>query len=343
MKNTRRFISALTALTIVSAVTPMSAFADTVVDDTNNPAPQSAGFNVKYTYEAVAPTYTVTIPAGVTLSDSDNVDATITAENVANMAENDLKIAVTLDAASNDDDTDTTFHAKNGDYDATYTITANSTALKVGDKVAEFTADGSSTLTFSKIRLPIRPIAGDYTETLTFGISLEDVTAVNPYSTSNIGDVVTFGDYDWYVIGKSDDGITLLMQNNLESKKYNDSYANVTWENCSLRTYLNNDFYNSFSADDRAKIVSTHNSNPNNPDYNTSGGNETEDYIYLLSIEEAIALDSSIRGIGSWWWLRSPGQNSSHAAFVNEDGYVYAGGLSVDDENGVRPALNLKF
>jgi hypothetical protein len=174
MKNTRRFMAAVMALTMVSALAPMSVFADTVVDNNDKPAPESAGLDVKYTYGIPAPTYTVTIPAGVTLSDSDAIETSIIAENVTNMDANGKKIVVTLESASNDTDTDdTTFHALNGDSVATYTITADTTAVKVGDTVAEFTADGSSTLTFSEVTLPASPVVGDYTETLTFGITLK--------------------------------------------------------------------------------------------------------------------------------------------------------------------------
>ena len=130
--------------------------------------------------------------------------------------------------------------------------------------------------------------------------------------------MVTFGSYNWYIIGKSDNGVTLLMEKSFTDKAYNDSNTDTTWENCSLRTYLNGDFYNSFSADDKAKIVKTSNTNPNNG--SVSGGNDTEDYIYLLSIAEANDLDDSIRATGSLWWLRSPGYNYRNAAFVDGGG-----------------------
>ena len=167
----------------------------------------------------------------------------------------------------------------------------------------------------------------------------------NPYAANNVGDTVTFGSYDWYIIGKSDNGVTLLMKENLTTKGYNDSYASVTWETCSLRTYLNGEFYNGsgFSDDDRAKIVKTSITNPNNPGYGTNGGNATEDYIYLLSIAEANALDSSIRNIGSSWWLRSPGSDSHFAAFVNGGGDVLTNGGNLSLNRGVRPVVNLKF
>ncbi|SEH74478.1 Listeria/Bacterioides repeat-containing protein [Ruminococcus flavefaciens] len=169
------------------------------------------------------------------------------------------------------------------------------------------------------------------------------IAPANPYADKSLGDVVTFGNYDWYIIGKSDNGVTLLMQNNLMDKAYNDSYANVTWATCSLRTYLNETFYNNFSDEDKAKIVSTQNSNPDNLGYNTSGGNKTDDYIYLLSIAEANDLGDSIRNSGSGWWLRSPGELSKYAAYVDEYGGVITDGDNVDFEYGVRPALNLKF
>ncbi len=136
MKHFKRPLAAALALTMVSAAAATSAFAETVVDDTNDPAPQSAGFNVKYTYEAVVPTYTVTIPAGVTLSDSEIVEKTITVEDVTGMDESDKKIVITLDEASNDNDDDYTFNANNGDSNATYTIKSGSWPVKVGDTLA---------------------------------------------------------------------------------------------------------------------------------------------------------------------------------------------------------------
>ena len=183
--------------------------------------------------------------------------------------------------------------------------------------------------------------AGSYTDTVTFTASVEDVAPANPYAAANVNDVVSFGGYDWYVINKRDDGVTLLMKENLTTKAYNDSETDVTWETCTLRTYLNGEFYNGsgFSDEDRKKIVNTNNTNPNNPGYGTG------DYIFLLSIDEANALTKTIRADskGNWWWLRSPGSNSKKAASVYGYGGVNTDGSDVDYLGGVRPALNLKF
>jgi hypothetical protein len=48
-----------------------------------------------------------------------------------------------------------------------------------------------------------------------------------------------------------------------------------------------------------------------------------------------------------WWWLRSPGDGSDYAAFIDKTGYVNIYGIIVDhanDRGGVRPAfwLDLK-
>ena len=116
------------------------------------------------TYD-VQPTYTIAIPASVTLGDAD-VTADITASDV--LLESGKQVKVELTAASNTA-SGSTFNAKNGDSTVTYTITGDS-AIAVGDTVATFTANGSKTLTFSADK-SAATVAGSHTETLTFTIS----------------------------------------------------------------------------------------------------------------------------------------------------------------------------
>ena len=121
--------------------------------------------NVSYN---VDPSYTVSIPAAVTLGDS-AVEADITASDV--ILEGGKKIAVELTSASNTA-SGSTFNAKNGDSTVTYTITGDE-AIAVGDTVATFTANGSKTLTFSAADKSAATVAGTHTETLTFTVSVE--------------------------------------------------------------------------------------------------------------------------------------------------------------------------
>lgn len=73
-----------------------------------------------------------------------------------------------------------------------------------------------------------------------------------------VGDYVTFGSYEqdndtsngkepveWLVLDVQSDKALLLSKYVLDEKAYNDEEIYVTWEGCSLRNWLNNDFTNS--------------------------------------------------------------------------------------------------
>lgn len=63
----------------------------------------------------------------------------------------------------------------------------------------------------------------------------------------------------------------------------------------------------------------------------------------LLSVDEAEVLPLRLRQYKTWWWLRSPGDDSTYAASFYSDGSVDNYGFSVDyDFGAVRPALQIK-
>jgi tetratricopeptide (TPR) repeat protein len=180
--------------------------------------------------------------------------------------------------------------------------------------------------------------------------SLELITMYKDEQSKEVrvGSVVAFGPFEWIVLAKNDSNMMLISKDAVTNKKsYNSQHARVTWETCTLRTWLNEDFLYNFSSEEQAKILTTTVINPNNPDRGTVGGNTTFDKVFLLSIDEAKSLFSSnavrvchYQGSVCWWWLRTPGVSSDRAAYVNPDGYVHACGLGVDSgSNCVRPAL----
>ena len=180
-----------------------------------------------------------------------------------------------------------------------------------------------------------------------------------------VGDNIPFGKYLWRVLKIKDGKALLLSDRIIENRKYNESNTNVTWETCTLRRYLNEEFYNSFSASEKAMIAETRISNNKNPRYGTNGGNDTNDKIFLLSLEEVVKyfgdsgqlnniserkslsdqynsarIAQDGRGTATWWWLRSPGSFSAYAANVLYDGTVDVFGDFVrSGSGGVRPAL----
>jgi len=187
------------------------------------------------------------------------------------------------------------------------------------------------------------------------------------------GDYVFFGEYEqdnntangkedieWLVLEVKDGKALVISKYALDCKPYNTSYTDVTWETCTLRKWLNNDFINAaFSAEEKAIIPTVTVSSDKNPEYSTNPGNATQDQVFLLSITEAnkyFSSDSARQceptdfavANGAWendsgncfWWLRSPGYTQDNAAYVFPDADVYEVGLYVyHAHNAVRPAL----
>lgn len=195
----------------------------------------------------------------------------------------------------------------------------------------------------------------------------------NKVKSVNVGDTYRFGSYEqdnnksngqedieWLVLAKEGTKILVISKEALDCKPYNTSYTDVTWETCTLRKWLNNDFINAaFSADERTMIPTVTVSADKNPDYSTNPGNATQDQVFLLSITEvnkyfssdsarqckptdyAVANGAWESDSGNcWWWLRSPGYDQGGAAGVYSDGDVSERGHFVDHGgSAVRPAL----
>lgn len=181
-----------------------------------------------------------------------------------------------------------------------------------------------------------------------------------------VGDITSFGTYNnepvsWKVLDRKGDRVLLISEYGLDQKTYNSENESVTWEHCTLRTWLNDDFYNSaFSGGEKRMIELTSVSADKHPEYNTSPGNATEDKLFLLSIKDANKYfktnkarmckptDYAVSN-GAYvndnngncmWWLRSPGYSQGFVAIVDDDGDVYEyGSLVYRNDLAVRPAL----
>lgn len=183
----------------------------------------------------------------------------------------------------------------------------------------------------------------------------------NPDSTMKFGNY--HGTVEWIVLAKKDGKALLISKYCLDAKEYdkNENNESVTWENSTLRQWLNSCFINeAFTDEEKALICGTHLQNTDNPKWGTNGGSNTTDKVFLLSIDEATRYFASDKarmaeatdyakeqGIyvsgkngNSWWWLRSLGRNNSDAAYVDIGGSVRNyGSYANDGESGVRPAM----
>ena len=114
----------------------------------------------------------------------------------------------------------------------------------------------------------------------------------------NEGESVWFGTYpqeadgtkkpiEWIVLSIKDDRALLLSKYVLEGRKYNEENTAVTWETSDIRRWLNKEFYDTaFNNIERQRVRKTLVETEDNPDYGTDGGNNTEDKVFLLSLEE---------------------------------------------------------
>ncbi len=150
-----------------------------------------------------------------------------------------------------------------------------------------------------------------------------------------------------------------ISEKGLDCQRYDSQKKDITWEKCSLRHWLNNEFLNSaFTLDERARIVKTRVTADKNPKFNTDSGEDTMDRVFLLSLNQEEELFDSdadckceptdyVKKLGAlfeygqcWWWLRSPGCVSRYAAYVNGGGSPnYHGSYVNYTFYVVRPAL----
>ena len=146
------------------------------------------------------------------------------------------------------------------------------------------------------------------------GTGSDDSADISKYSRLEVGDTFKFGSYEqdnntkngneeieWIVLSKSKSEIFVVSKYALDCKPYNTEYIEITWEECSLRKWLNDDFYNTaFSKSEKSLIKTTKVKNDDNPIYGTQygakGGNDTKDKIFLLSLDD---IKNTSYGFGS--------------------------------------------
>ncbi len=170
-----------------------------------------------------------------------------------------------------------------------------------------------------------------------------------------IGDIIPFGAYQWRVLDKKENAVLLITECIIDQRPYHSVYKDTTWADCTLRHYLNHEFYATFSEDEQARILPTLNHTPDNPWYGSPGGQDTTDSIFLLSIEDVVCKyfgDSSEKlynpgknqrywferkdvnninrvarlekepGYIWWWWLRTPGRVPIKTVYIHGDGNI---------------------
>lgn len=156
-----------------------------------------------------------------------------------------------------------------------------------------------------------------------------------PQIYGEVGDIITFGSYEqdndltngsepieWQILEKDGTKMYVISKYGLDSKKYNDVWEVVCWENCKIRAWLNQDFYTTAFNDIEQSMIVTTDVRSVHP----SGSYPTkivQDKVYLLDYNGAYGYFKSAKartciatpyadaqgsaveyGGRCWWWLR---------------------------------------
>lgn len=191
---------------------------------------------------------------------------------------------------------------------------------------------------------------------------------------AEVGQVITFGTYPqsdvtgvkaepiaWKVLAVKDGKALLITEKGIDNVMFHNGNMNVTWETCDMRKWLNGEFMDkAFNAEEKAAIVTTTLQTPDSKVRGALGAGETEDKVFVLSIDEvnelfasdedraakatayAVAKGAFIHKSNDncWFWLRSPGYYQSDAAGVNYNGFVHESGDNVSSpSDAVRPSV----
>lgn len=206
----------------------------------------------------------------------------------------------------------------------------------------------------------------------------EEIKGID-FTDVSVGDYITLGKYEqdndkketedieWLVLDIQDSKALVISRYALDCMPYNDTLDEVTWESCSLRKYLNGEFVAAaFTDEEDEMILPTLNTNEGNSEFDTQGGKDTNDKVFLLSEKEfnKYFVDNEIpffcsptayaesqgsyRDDGTYaldaalWWLRTPGVSNDMATEVITTGFKFDGAPVTNEwgseEEGYVPA-----
>ena len=202
---------------------------------------------------------------------------------------------------------------------------------------------------------------------------------INSIQSAEVGNFVFFGKYEqdnnffngkedieWLILEKKDDKALLISKYALDARAYHTKHERTTWEECTLRTWLNGSFYRrAFNFNEMARITTIVVSADKNPNFSeVRQGNDVNNKIFLLSCEEVnlykdllanCTCDSTTyarktrklpstnaTNFNCEWWSRTMGYDGTDACIVDWSWYNNHG-RDAEMIKGVRPTLWIHF
>lgn len=182
---------------------------------------------------------------------------------------------------------------------------------------------------------------GDYSDSREQIVRLEQKSL----GTVKLGTVVTFGKEQWIVLDRQEGKALLSLYMADNKHPFHDKKEEITWENCTLRTYLNHEFISeSFMPEEQKIIADTSVTNGVNPEFGTDGGKDTMDKLYLMNETEYVKYKKRLKDKAKTMRLRTPGKDATSTTYVSALKEVVTYGFPVD-ENGacIRPMMWVQY
>ena len=215
---------------------------------------------------------------------------------------------------------------------------------------------------------------GDYKDSKEKAASLYEQYKAEKFRNAAVGDFIFLGTYDqdndalngkediqWLVLAIEDGKALVTSRYGLACMQYHTRDEKVTWENCTLRAWLNEVFWESvFSAEEQEKILTTTVPVDKKSVNTEDQGDPTEDKLFILSALELetylkIPEDRTCRATKSavfdgadvsdttgcgWYWTRTSGRYSDEVLTVDSNGNIGTFGDDVAETYSlVRPAM----
>ena len=184
------------------------------------------------------------------------------------------------------------------------------------------------------------------------------------------GDTIVYGSYEqdnhtengkeqiqWILLAKDENRALLLSERALLMRPFHTSDEAVSWENSSLRSWLNAEFLNAaFTTEEISHIPLAP-----VPVGDEETGGDTMDRVFLLSSREfanlvpsadeecmptaAVAAEAGLRSTYEpvAWWLRSVMAESSKVKYVDSSGSSYNEADATDEDIAIRPAIWVEY
>ena len=188
------------------------------------------------------------------------------------------------------------------------------------------------------------------------------------------GDTIEFGNYtkdgskikepiEWLLVKKEENKVLIISKFGIDCKPYHEKYEKTSWKKCTLRSWLNGEFYsNAFTSEEKEMIEVTEVKEETKSFLGLL--NTANDKVFVLSVNEAkeyLPTDRSKQAEPTmhamknnayqntatkacFWWLRSPGVGERREALVDGEGIIDTrGDIAYSNNVAVRPAMWIKL